>query len=189
MKDLYLQKLETLQLRAKLKNRLAPMHIYRRFIHRIADHPCLLHACMHAQSCLTLCNPMDCSPPGFSVHGISQAKILEWDSISYSNLCLLQNTETLRCLEGGKFAGYSLWKMENKNWLGRTKMVNVGDDAPELSLVPSEALRVASCSAQPGKKPAFEELHPLTRTQFRLCSYSSSCLSSLSFLITYPNRP
>ena len=30
------------------------------------------------QSCLTLCNPMDCSPPSSSVHGISQARILEW---------------------------------------------------------------------------------------------------------------
>ena len=36
---------------------------------------------MHAkslQSCLTLCDPMDCSPPGSSVHGILQARILEW---------------------------------------------------------------------------------------------------------------
>ena len=31
-----------------------------------------------AQSCPTLCDPMDCSPPGFSIHGILQAKILEW---------------------------------------------------------------------------------------------------------------
>ena len=31
-----------------------------------------------AQSCLTLCDPMYCSPPGFSVHGILQARILEW---------------------------------------------------------------------------------------------------------------
>ena len=30
------------------------------------------------QLCLTLCDPMDCSPPGFSVHGILQARILEW---------------------------------------------------------------------------------------------------------------
>ena len=30
------------------------------------------------QSCLTLCNPMDCSPPGFSAHGILQARILGW---------------------------------------------------------------------------------------------------------------
>ena len=32
----------------------------------------------HHQSCLTLCDPMDCSPPGSSVHGILQARILEW---------------------------------------------------------------------------------------------------------------
>ena len=30
------------------------------------------------QSCLTLCDPMNCSPPGSSVHGILQARILEW---------------------------------------------------------------------------------------------------------------
>ena len=34
------------------------------------------------QSCLTLCNPMDCSPPGPSVHGIIQARILEWVAIT-----------------------------------------------------------------------------------------------------------
>ena len=37
-----------------------------------------------AQSCLTLCDPMDCSPPGFSVHGIFQARVLEWVAISFS---------------------------------------------------------------------------------------------------------
>ena len=31
-----------------------------------------------AQSCLTLCDPIDCSPPGSSVHGVFQARILEW---------------------------------------------------------------------------------------------------------------
>ena len=37
-----------------------------------------------AQSCLTLCYPVDCSPPGSSVHGIFQARILEWVTISFS---------------------------------------------------------------------------------------------------------
>ena len=36
------------------------------------------------QSCLTLCNPMDYSPPGSSVHGISQTRILEWVPIPFS---------------------------------------------------------------------------------------------------------
>ena len=36
-------------------------------------------ACVKSlQSCLTLCKPMDCSPPGCPVHGIFQARILEW---------------------------------------------------------------------------------------------------------------
>ena len=34
-----------------------------------------------AQSCLTLCDPMDCSLPGSSIHGIFQARILEWVAI------------------------------------------------------------------------------------------------------------
>ena len=37
-----------------------------------------------AQSCPTLCNPMDCGPPGSSVHGIFQARVLEWVAISFS---------------------------------------------------------------------------------------------------------
>ena len=36
-----------------------------------------------AQSCPTLCNPMDCSLPGSSVHGISQTRVLEWVAISF----------------------------------------------------------------------------------------------------------
>ena len=37
-----------------------------------------------AQSCPTLCNPLDCSPPSSSVHGILQARILEWVAIPFS---------------------------------------------------------------------------------------------------------
>ena len=37
-----------------------------------------------AQSCPTLCDPMDCSLPGSSVHGIFQARVLEWIAISFS---------------------------------------------------------------------------------------------------------
>ena len=37
-----------------------------------------------AQSCPTLSDPMDCSPPGSSVHGIFQARVLEWGAIAFS---------------------------------------------------------------------------------------------------------
>ena len=40
--------------------------------------------CVRAQLCPTLCDPMDCSPPRSSVHGISQARILEWVAIPLS---------------------------------------------------------------------------------------------------------
>ena len=46
-------------------------------------------------SCPTLCGPMDCSPPGFSVNGIFQTRILEWDVISSfrgSSLILVAQT-------------------------------------------------------------------------------------------------
>ena len=47
-----------------------------------------------AQSCLILCDPGDCSLPGSSVHGVFQARILDWVAISYSklSLCFLPDT-------------------------------------------------------------------------------------------------
>ena len=42
-----------------------------------------------AQSCMILRDPMDCSPPGFSIHGIFQARVLEWDAIAFSNCIFL----------------------------------------------------------------------------------------------------
>ena len=42
------------------------------------------HVCVHAQLCPTLCDIMDDSPPGSSVHSIRQARILEWVAIPFS---------------------------------------------------------------------------------------------------------
>ena len=44
--------------------------------------------CVCAQSCLTLCDPTDCNPPGSSVHGIFQARVLEWGAIAFSKVAL-----------------------------------------------------------------------------------------------------
>ena len=59
------------------------------------------------QSCLTLCNPMDCSPPGYSVHGILQAGILEWVAIPFSRRSSWPRGWTLVFQIAGKF--FTIW--------------------------------------------------------------------------------
>ena len=57
-----------------------------------------------AQSCLSLCNPMACSLPGFSVHGIFQARILEWVTISFSRRSSQPRDWTrVSCIVGRRF--------------------------------------------------------------------------------------
>ena len=57
-----------------------------------------------AQLCPTLCNPMDCSPPGSSVHGILQARILEWVAISFSRGSSQPRDQTwVSCIAGRRF--------------------------------------------------------------------------------------
>ena len=46
--------------------------------------PCNAAAAKSLQSCLALCDPIDGSPPGSSVHGILQARVLEWGAIAFS---------------------------------------------------------------------------------------------------------
>ena len=57
-----------------------------------------------SQSCRTLCNPMDCSPPGSSVHGILQARVLEWVAIPFSKGSSQPSNQTqVSCIAGGFF--------------------------------------------------------------------------------------
>ena len=54
------------------------------FCHPLISLLCSVKWSEVAQSCPTLCNPMDCSLPGSSLHGVLQARILEWVAISFS---------------------------------------------------------------------------------------------------------
>ena len=61
-----------------------------------------------AKSCLTLCNHMDCRPPGSSVHGISQARILEWVAISSSRSSSKSRDQTSISCIGRWILSYTL---------------------------------------------------------------------------------
>ena len=57
------------------------------------------------QSCLTLHDPMDCSPPGSSIHGIFQARVLEWVAIAFSQALLTPKADSILQSQEGRFRG------------------------------------------------------------------------------------
>ena len=73
-----------------------------------------------AQSCLNLCDSMDCSPPGSSIHGILQARILEWVAISFSKGSPWPRDQTwVSCTAGRVFAFWAT--REDIRWLQALK--------------------------------------------------------------------
>ena len=63
--------------------------------------------CCVSQSCLALCSPLDCSPPSSSVHGIFQARVLQWVAIPFSRGSSRPRDQTCissdSCTAGGFF--------------------------------------------------------------------------------------
>ena len=59
------------------------------------------------QSCPTLCDPMDCSPPGSSIHGVSQAGVLEWVAIPFSRASSQPRDWTWVSHTAGRF--FTIW--------------------------------------------------------------------------------
>ena len=79
-----------------------------------SQHPITLYShmfitiCSDAQLCPTLCNPTDCSPPGSSVQGLLQARILDWVAISFSRGSSLFRDQTwVSCIASGFFANWA----------------------------------------------------------------------------------
>ena len=78
----------------------------------------ILCCCSVPESCLTLCNPMDCSPPGSSLHGISQARILEWVVTTFSRGSSWPRDWTRISWIAGKFfiaepPGKPIWSLQH----------------------------------------------------------------------------
>ena len=72
------------------------------------------------QSCLTLCNPMDCSLPGSSVHDILQARVLEWVAVPFSRRSSQPRDQTQVFRIAGRF--FTVWatREAQEYWCGRS---------------------------------------------------------------------
>ena len=79
-------------------------HSLCRFITLIGSSRAIIFSVLASQSYLTLCDPMDCSPPGTSVHGALQARTLEWVAIPFSRESSQPRDQTwVSCIAGGFF--------------------------------------------------------------------------------------
>ena len=75
---------------------------------------------LFAQLCPTLSDPMDCSPPSFSVHGISQARILEWFAISSSRRSSWPRDQTRASRIVGRV--FTIWATSEAPWIRYLKV-------------------------------------------------------------------
>ena len=91
------------------------------------------------QSCLTLSDPMDCSLPGSSIHGIFQARVLEWSAIAFSNAWKWKvKVKSLRL---------STWKLHSRVRLLATPWTAVYQAPPSMGFSREEYWSEASTEA------------------------------------------
>ena len=129
---------------------------------------------------MSLCDPMDCSPPGSSVHGILQARILEWVAISFSKYLWARYYYYFHFMEGRNWGMETLYKLpkvtellstsQNSSW-GRLT------PEPRLLTTPLPCLSSVQFSSVDSLRP-----HGLQHTRLPCPSptprvYSNSCAS------------
>ena len=75
------------------------------------------------QSCLTLCEPIDCRLPDFSIHGIFQARILEWVAISFSRGSSQPRDQTqVSCIVGRRLTVWATREAMLRSHIGYSKL-------------------------------------------------------------------
>ena len=121
-----------------------------------------------AQSCPTLCNHMDRSLPGFCVHGLSQARMLEWVVISSSRgSCQPRDQTHISCS-----SCIGRWIVGNPNQARGPHLLSLCSRALELQVLSPRALEPVLCNAgtHGDEKPAHrsERLAPLSKTREKL---------------------
>ena len=123
---------------------------------------------MHAksfQSCLTLCSPMDYIPPGSSIHGILQARILEWGAMPFSRGSSSPRDRTHisrgSCIAGGFFTTGSLGKpfliFSSVQSLSHVRLF-----ATPLTAAPKASLSITN-SQSPPKPMSIESVMPYSK--------------------------
>ena len=103
-----------------------------------------------AQSCSTPSDPMDCSPPGSSIHGIFQARILEWGAIAFSNAGKVKSLSRVQLLATPWTATHqappSMGFSRQEYWSG------VPLPSPRGSLRPEIFIRLSTVLPKPANK-------------------------------------
>ena len=140
------------------------------------------------QPCLTLCNPVDCSPPGSSVHGILQARILEWVAITFSRGSFWpRNQSQVSCIAGRFF---TVWATrEAPGPYGGDSSVQFSHSVMSDSLRPHELQH-----ARPPCPSPTPRVHPDSRPSSQWCHPAisssvvpfSSCPQSLPASESFP---
>ena len=138
--------------------------------------------CLVAKLCWTLCDPMDCSPPGSSVHGILQAKILEWVAMSLSRGSSWPKDQTcISCIVGGFFTAELPGKPNLGMLVVKNLPINAGDSRDAGSVPGGERSPGGghdnplqySCLENPMDRGAWRAMvHRVTKSQ--------TCLKQLS---------
>ena len=133
---------------------------------------------MHAQSCPTLCDPLDCSPPGSSVLAISQARILEVVAISFSRHLPQPGIKATSSVPLALAGGFST----TTTWEARIKTGNAGKPPAMHRTVPTvknyltqnvnnaKTEKLQSSCTLPGTQSFFIYINSLARGFTFLCS-------------------
>ena len=120
--------------------------------HHIVSAVCV---CLVAQSCLTLCDPMDCNLPDSSVHGILQARILEW--IFSRGSSQPKDWTQVSNISGGIL---TIWATREAQEYWSGKPVPSPGDLPDPGIKPgSPALQVDSLPAELPGKPSVKGIY------------------------------